>query len=145
MLLFLSVLFAGTSSAQEYYKWMDDRGVTHYGSQPPAEYIDSATKIRVDSSTPSGKAAAQSKIDKREKQLTEKAPSESTTVAQQIEKEQQEANKKNCEIYRKNITLISQNHRIREKNAEGEVVMLSEEEKQSRLKTAKDFIAEYCK
>jgi len=145
-LLFLTLLFASVAQAKDYYKWIDERGVTHYGSQPPTAYMDSATKIKVSSSTPSGKAAAQTKIDARKKKLDEKpAVDKTNTMEQQALKEQEETNKKNCEVYRKNLILIGQNHRIREKNAEGEVVMLSEEEKQSRIETANDFITEHCK
>ena len=144
-LLFLTLLFTSAAQAKNYYKWIDERGVTHYGSQPPTAYIDSAVKINVSSSTPSGKAAAQTKIDARKQKLEEKPPvDKSNSVEQQALKEQEETNKKNCEIYRKNITLIGKNHRIREKNADGVVVMLSEEEKQTRLKAANDFITEFC-
>ena len=145
-LLFFTLLFTSAVQAKSYYKWIDERGVTHYGSQPPAAYIESAIKIHVSSSTPSGKAVAQTKIDARKKKLEDKPPVDKTNaVEQQAQKEQDETNKKNCEIYRKNITLIGQNNRIREKNSEGVVVMLSEEEKQTRLKKAKDFITEFCK
>ena len=145
-LLFLTLLFTSAAQAKNYYKWVDERGVTHYGSTPPAAYMDSATKIHVSSSTPSGKATAQTKIDARQKKLSEKPVVDNTnSMEEQAQKEQEEANKKNCEVYRKNLILIGQNHRIREKNAEGVVVMLSEEEKQSRIKTAKDFITEFCK
>ena len=145
-LLFLTLLFTSAAKAKGYYKWVDERGVTHYGSQPPAAYMDSATKVNVSSSTPSGKAAAKTKIDARKKKLNEKPTVDNTnTMEQQAQKEQEETNMKNCEVYRKNLILIGQNHRIREKNADGVVVMLSEEEKQSRIKTANDFIAEHCK
>ncbi len=145
-LLFLTLLFTSAIQAKGYYKWIDERGVTHYGSQPPVAYIDSAVKINVSSSTPSGKATAQSKIDARKKKQEEKVPVEkNNSVEQQSQKEQNENNQKNCEIYRKNVALIGQNNRIREKNSEGVVVMLSEEERQSRLKKAKDFITEFCK
>ena len=144
-LLFLTLLFASAAQAKSYYKWIDERGVTHYGSQPPSAYIDSAIKINVSSSTPSGKAAAQTKINARKQKLEEKPPvDKANSVEQQAQKKRDESNKKNCEIYRKNITLIEQNNRIRETNAEGAVVMLSEEEKQARLKKAKDFITEFC-
>ncbi len=145
-LLFLTLLFTSVAQAKNYYKWVDERGVTHYGSQPPTAYIDSAIKVNVSSSTPSGKAAAQTKIDARKKKMEEKPPvDKANSVEQLAQKERDETNKKNCEIYRKNITLISQNNRIRETNSEGVVVMLSEEEKQTRLKKAKDFITEFCK
>ena len=145
-LLFLTLLFTSAVQAKAYYKWIDERGVTHYGSQPPAAYMDSATKINISSSTPSGKTTAQTKIDARKKKLSEKPTVDNTnTMEQQAQKEQEEANMRNCEVYRKILILIGQNHRIREKNADGVVVMLSEEEKQTRIKTAKDFITEFCK
>ncbi|MBV1919692.1 MAG: DUF4124 domain-containing protein [Pseudomonadales bacterium] len=145
-LLFLTLLFTSAIQAKGYYKWIDERGVTHYGSQPPVAYINSAVKINVSSSTPSGKAAAQTKIEARKKKQEEKIPAEKpNTAEQQSQKEQDKNNQKNCEVYRKNVALIGQNNRIREKNAEGVVVMLSEEERQGRLKKAKDFITEFCK
>lgn len=148
-LLFISVLFAGlTQAGQSYYKWVDDRGVTHYGSQPPAQYADIATKIKVNSTTPSGHKAAQTKLEDRSKRLADqskKASENTTPVEEQASKEEEEIRNKNCETYKRNLTIMNQSARIREKNTDGEMVMLSEDIKQERMKAAKDFIAEFCK
>lgn len=132
--------------AQEYYKWTDDRGVTHYGSQPPAEFIDRATKIKVNSSAPSGADVAESKIQERTQKLSEKAAETPSWNSQKeaAEQKQKEANIENCKIYKKNLLLMTQNNRIREKNEAGEMVILSAEAKEAKMKAAEDYIAEYC-
>ncbi|PCJ30968.1 MAG: hypothetical protein COA99_17600 [Moraxellaceae bacterium] len=147
-LLLFSTLFSGTIQAKKsFYKWVDQRGVTHYGTHPPQEFTDSATKIRVNSATPSGKAAAERKIAERAKPKESKNPAQTNMEieAEKINKENAEITNKNCKIYKQNIVAMNQSARIREKNSSGEMVMLSEEEKQARMKTAKDYIAENCK
>lgn len=148
-LLLFSVLFAGlTQAGQNYYKWVDDRGVTHYGSQPPHQYVESATKIKISSTTPSGHKAAESKREDRSKMLadkTKKVKENTAPIETQATKEEEEIRKKNCDTYKGNLAIMNQSSRIREKNEDGEMVMLSEEVKQEKMKAAKDFIAEFCK
>jgi len=143
-LLLTGLLFTGQIQAQDYYKWTDDRGVTHYGSQPPKQFINNAIRVRVDASTPSGADVAQSKINARTEQLENKTES-SNTAKEEAEKKQNEANLENCAIYKKNLLLMTQNNRIRGKNAEGEVIILSAEAKKTKMQAAESYIAEYCK
>lgn len=101
----------------------------------------------MDASTPSGADVVQSKINARTEQLENKAnKTESTNTAkEEAEKKQNEANLENCAIYKKNLLLMTQNNRIREKNAEGEMVILSAEAKKTKMQAAESYIAEYCK
>jgi hypothetical protein len=36
LLVVCGIAFAGIAAAQQVYKWVDDRGVTHYGEKPPS-------------------------------------------------------------------------------------------------------------
>ncbi|MFA5631831.1 MAG: DUF4124 domain-containing protein [Porticoccaceae bacterium] len=51
--VFIVVLAAANTHANKVYKWTDDKGTTHYSSQPPAEKPAEVLDIRSrDSATP---------------------------------------------------------------------------------------------
>jgi len=48
----LLAIFWQTASAEKVYKWVDDKGVTHYGQQPPAEKPASIEKVQIEQNKP---------------------------------------------------------------------------------------------
>ncbi|RFP14962.1 MULTISPECIES: glutaredoxin family protein [unclassified Duganella] len=52
-LLTIALLCLGTASAQ-VYKWVDDKGVTHYSDQPPPPSAPTKTKVEVKSFSTGG-------------------------------------------------------------------------------------------
>ena len=144
-LLILSLLLgSGTALAAKYYKWVDENGVTHYSAQPPAAGKGEVIKVQSGGSS-DNKEAAMKRLEERRDKLEQKKLSEKEQAAQaEAERLNKEATEKQCEQFRKNLTVMTQNSRVKLLGADGEARMLPEEERQERIKTAKEFIAQNC-
>ncbi|MDX1695740.1 MAG: DUF4124 domain-containing protein [Ketobacteraceae bacterium] len=143
-LLMLSLcLGTGSALAAKYYKWVDEDGVTHYSAQPPA--AGKGEVIKVQSGASSDKDAAMKRLEERRTKLEQNNRSEDEKAAQaEAERLNREANQKQCEQYQKNLTIMTQNPRVKLIGADGEARMLPEEERQERMKKAREFIKENC-
>lgn len=56
LLLFLASMMISASALGQVYKWVDERGVTHYGEQPPQGRKATAVPDRLASPAPGGPA-----------------------------------------------------------------------------------------
>lgn len=141
LLLCSALLLAiGPVSAAQVYKWVDDKGVTHFDAQPPVGVEASSVNTKVNqpkkaildqvapSSSKEPNEAQQKAIDAKVKQ---------DVAAQEAERQ------RFCEMQRSNLSQLMNNPRIRiEEN--GQTRRLTEEERQQRINEAKKGIAENC-
>ncbi|WP_027897728.1 DUF4124 domain-containing protein [Zestomonas thermotolerans] len=139
MILTGSLLLALSASAMasQVYKWVDEKGITHFGAQPPqgqtAEQID--TKVpQIRSVAPT--AAAGSQEDPEQKAADEK-------VRREVARQEAER-KKYCETTRNNLAQLRNNPRVRVTDENGAPRRLGEEERQQRIREAEEAIAKNC-
>lgn len=134
LLLTLSV----SAMASQVYKWVDDKGVTHFGTQPPQGQPATQINTKVPqirsvapTSTPSTDSAsdAQKAIDEKVKQ---------DVAAKEDER------KKYCEQVRTSLSQLKNNPRIRVTEENGEVRRIDENERQTRIQEAEKAIQEHC-
>lgn len=131
------------------YKWVDKDGVTHFGEKPPAPGV--GEQIKVNSAAPSsGASEAIQKLEdvrtKRLQDVQDKAAAKAATAeSDAADKARAEAIKKNCESYRANLKVLNEHGRIKETGTDGQVKMLSDEEKQKRMQDAEKYLSENCK
>lgn len=131
--------------AAKYYKWVDENGTTHYTATPPASGEGEVIKVKAGAS--SDKDAALKRLKERRAKLQQEAEARANPEVDpnaEIEKENAEITKKNCEIYRKNLKTMQENARVRSTDENGEVRVLPEEERQSRMNKAKEYIDKNC-
>jgi hypothetical protein len=136
--LFL-LLTSTTAMATRLYKWTDDKGNVYYGQTKPTDY--NAVEVNApppppadspdlnkpfaqqilgkDGDKPAGSGAASSDIDP-------------ATKASQ------------CAKARNNLSNLQNNSRVRIKNPDGSVRLLTEEEKQAKFKESQKQIDYYC-
>ena len=129
-------LSASTMAAQ-VYKWVDERGVTHFSATPPAG--QSATTVSPNITQPKAQpapAAADTGEDKEQTAIDKKVKAD---VAEQEAQRQQY-----CERARTNLAQLQNNPRLRIES-EGEVRRIDEDERQSRIEKLKTDIAENCR
>lgn len=123
------------------YKWVDEKGVTHFGEKPPSPGV--GEKIKISAPSPSSTPAPE-----KDSRSTQKAPAASAAKPSEAEtaeaKAQADIIKKNCETYAANLKVLKESARIREQASDGQVKMLTDEEKQARIQQAEQFIAEKC-
>lgn len=131
--------------AAKYYKWVDEKGVTHYTAQPPAS--GEGEVIKVKSGHSSDKEAAMKRLQERRDRLQQQAEERANPQVDQqaaADKKNAEIVKKNCEAYRKNLKVMNENSRVRMMDKNGEARVLPEEERQQKMKDAKKYLSENC-
>jgi hypothetical protein len=146
---FLGALALTAHAAQDFYKWVDDKGVTHYSQSPPdapsgkdkVQTINVRTKIPTDSAQAIAdleKKRAEAGKGKDDAAKKDKGGDAKTTA------KNKELNKENCEQWKKDLELLQNKSRIMEDNGKGEVKALSEEEIKARLEKTQKYIKDLC-
>lgn len=139
------ILAPERAMAAKYYKWVDEDGVTHYSAQPPKK--GEGEIIRVKSGQSSDKDSAMKRLEERRAKLQQDADKRNNPKSdpqEEADKRNAEINKKRCESFRKNLKIMTENSRVRMLDEKGESRVLPEEERQKKIKEAKDFIQENC-
>ena len=144
----LILLSATTSNAEdEYYTWVDGDGVANYSEHNPqgfdARFITRSQRFGYQSDEPleqeaPEQTAAPAADEERDIDV------EIATQKARIDKEIAAAKKSNCNIGKLNLAQLQNYNRIKVQDDNGQVRVLSEEEKQSRIDRAKTTISENC-
>lgn len=128
------------------YKWVDDTGQVHYGSEPgnvDAETVtirnNETTKPRA-MKTSDDEANDTATTDGEQEAQAEKKPEK----PKQPTISRKEKNRL-CKQAKSDVAAISSRGRMREINAKGEYTYLSEPQRQQRLSAAKKRISQYCR
>lgn len=139
--LTLALLLATPAIGSGIYKWTDDNGKVHYGSQRPQDA--SAERMKLDvpeyaSEQDSEEGAEDEKPgDKQKKEVKLKDGGDPAA-----------ANKERtayCANERKRLKTVEKNKTIHEKDATGKVIKLAAKERNKRLDSIKANISKYCK
>ena len=130
--------------AGKIYKWTDAEGNIHYGSEKPAD--TDAEKMKVDTSTTGVDTGAEAlddlkqQVDDEAEKIKEEGIPEQPPVPSLPMKEV----KKRCQAAKQDLATIQSRGQLRERDASGEIRYVSDEEKQRRIKAAKQQVREYC-
>lgn len=117
-------------TAKDIYRWTDDKGVIHYSYKAPDNIA--ADKIKKMDMNKQGRYV-NSSIDK------------SKTNQSQQELELERIAKKNCDIAKKNIQILTSFDNIQQKDSNGKLQTLTNEDKSQQLSLAKKQAAMFCK
>lgn len=124
------------------YKWVDEKGVTHYSEQPPAsgkgqEIQPRVTPASPPSPTPSKPASNKLKEDRPAEARESSTPREVLTMPAEKMLEQ-------CQNARQRLQQLESSPRILVKGADGEMQRASEEERQRMIEDERKRIQLYC-
>ncbi len=135
----LMLALSTSAMASQVYKWVDDKGVTHFGAQPPQG--QQATTINT--APPPPRQAASEPAPNIEEQLDPEQAAIDKKVKEDVAKQEAER-KQYCETARTNLAQLENNPRLRIEDG-GEVRRIDENERQERITELKKSIAENCK
>ncbi len=135
-LLILVLFIASNSYAAGIQKWSDEKGLIHYGDNPPAQAETEAIRVSRPPSDP-GKPLPRFSPEKTE----DKSP----TGQQKPAETSGEEAKALCEKARKDLTIIKRSTRLREKSVDGTIRYLKKEEIEERLIQTEEDIEHFCK
>jgi hypothetical protein len=147
--LLAAAIFSPVVVTAGVYKWTDENGNVHYGSQRPAD--TTAERMNIDSGKqPYADPTATEEADKAGKKPGEenkenKKPQAAAAKApekQEISKKEKQAR---CAQARKNLQTISTRGRARVKQPDGTSRHVTDQERNANLAQVKKNVARYCK
>lgn len=133
----LGLLVTNPTAAATLYKWTDKDGVTHYAEHPPTN-VTNAEKIR------SNVTPGNSPVQYQSPTAQAEAKRNQATQDESLSPEEQAAKKARCDIARKNLESLNTFVRVREKDENGEIRFLSEEEVNDRKEKFKSVLNKEC-
>ncbi len=101
------VLGISAQAAQEFYKWKDKDGVTHYSATPPKSETEDAETVRTTNLNPGGDEA-DSEADEQGEERADNSSADSKADGDQPPKDAAA-----CESARKNLDTLGSSPRIR--------------------------------
>ncbi len=128
----LMCLSGPASSAKEFYKWQDEKGVTHYSSAPPKDV--KAVKVRATNLHGEGAASD----SEEEASSDNSAANDSQSAAAEPARDPER-----CAQAQKNLKTMEENARIRIKEGD-EYRYLSVEEIEQQKSTMREIIDTEC-
>lgn len=144
LLVGLVFMAATNASAAKVYKWVDDEGNVHYGSNPPEDsnYKTLKTYKQKPSTSPANDEATPKGDDTSATQKP--APGNAPEMADR-RKEIREEMKTRCETARHNLDVMETFRNITMEDPNGERRKIGQDEKEEKIKQAKEDIKRYCK
>ena len=137
----LLLTLSTTAMASQVYKWVDDKGVTHFGANPPqGQAATSVNTVVAQPKKTAAKAATAAPTAVDSGEAEQKAID--AKVKQQVA-EQTAERKKYCESVRTNLAQLQNNPRLLTE-VNGEQVRLGEDERQAKIAETQKAIKENC-
>ena len=141
ILLLCACLVAPCALAQQMYKWVDEKGVTHYSETPPPDGTKGASKIEVKTPTPD--RAPTDNWREREAQSKERRAKQGVQDEQaRMKEESQRAN--NCRRAQRQADTMTHPGGVYRLNEKGERVFMEDQERAAKLEEARQDVARYC-
>lgn len=140
----LALSLCGAAHAQTMYKWIDEKGLTHFASEPPAD--GKAQKIEVKPQPPSSGAQPTPQrledVRKRELELREQRLGRE----KREDEARQEAgrNKVRCARAHNDLEVLQRGRRVYSMNERGERVYLEDKQRAAEIESLQRAIAANC-
>ena len=139
------ILFSSAAVlAEKIYKWTDAEGKVHYGSEKPADADAEKMKVNTDKTGVESGAAALDDLKQQVDDEAEKIKEEGIPAQPPVPSLSMKEVKKRCQAAKQDLATIQSRGQLRERDEKGEVRYVSDEEKQRRIKSAKQQVREYC-
>jgi Domain of unknown function (DUF4124) len=140
--IILIMLIVSPVSVAEMYKWVDENGETHYSQNPPVEDVQVETiapppRVNSEDANQSLSKTKEKADSLREERLTAKENKEKEKMEAQQLKEQ-------CQQLKQRLTSLQVRPRANKKDENGNLVRMTEEERQSDIEKTEKDIKDKC-
>ncbi|MCC7516705.1 MAG: DUF4124 domain-containing protein [Pseudomonadales bacterium] len=133
-----AALLSGSALAKDYFKWVDEQGVTRYAEQPPAGVQAEKVSTYGGSSTTYDPNAAVAATEEGKKEAEHKKEIEDRT--KQLEKAEQEK----CVKVGDQLKTLKERGRVRMRDKDGNERVLTPEEQAAKISELEKYITEVC-
>lgn len=148
--LLLSVL-ASSAVGATVYKWVDERGGTHYGASPPPDR--KAQEIHPTSSAPAPgatdpqhppKSWQEQEREFRQRRVEQKEDQWQKEQAEAKAKQEERARKESCIAARGNLQILKQRRPVYQVDEKGERKYLDDKERKAQIEQSQKDVERYC-
>lgn len=151
-IVLLATFSLSTHAKENFYKWVDDRGVTHYSQSPPEDNVKTKTKaetVTVSTHQPVGSDAAISNLQQNRTEAVKELGKEGVKktgakAAPDVSKAPNQYKEECARLKQEVQDLTEKGNRISVKDDKGEVRKLTEEEVTKRLDKTQRSIKALC-
>lgn len=142
VLLLAGSLASFGALSQSMYKWVDEKGVTHFSETPPADGAKGATKIEVKTTQPD-----KPPVDNwRQRDIESKQLRARQGVEEEKARQQEEAQRPRlCSNAKSRYDQLTSPKNLYRLDNKGERVFMEEKERAAELESAKADMARYCR
>ena len=139
--LFCALLLSHGAVAQSMYKWVDEKGVTHFSETPPPDGKAEAKKITV---KPIGeeKPRADNWKERDQQSRQSKAKQEVADEAQRMKDQQGRAQR--CRTAQRQVDIYRNSGTVFQLNDKGERVFLEDSQRSSELRRWEEAVRDNC-
>jgi hypothetical protein len=126
------------------YKWVDESGQTVYSETPPPKGT-AASRLKEPPPPPVDPNTAMGSLRNRAEAFEQrqgKRDEEKSEARQSAEDKKQTQEK--CDKVRQNLETLTVHTQVREKTGESEYTVLSEEQRQAKIKKMQDYLQKEC-
>ncbi|MGK7296430.1 MAG: DUF4124 domain-containing protein [Candidatus Wenzhouxiangella sp. M2_3B_020] len=142
MLLMLAAVAVEPAEARTYYKWVDDKGTTHFTAEPPNDRdydVISTTGQRL------GNRAFEPANPSSREAPPEPEPAPQLPREAELSADERERLAAQCEQARQNLQVLQTRSRIVVEEDDGTQRVAGEEDRQRLIDEAQALIREYCR
>ena len=144
-LAFAVVLLGAALScpAQTMYKWVDEKGVTHFSENPPPD-DRKAAKV-TPKVTPSGNPSAYDPHGWKAREAESKKLKVDRGLQDQSDAKAREQRSAACDRARSRIAFLQNTNRIHRDNPDGTRTFLDDAQREAEIARSREAAAEYCR
>jgi hypothetical protein len=141
---FALLLLAAAGLAQAgVYKWVDEKGVTHYSSTPH-DSSSQQVKVQPPAAPASENSSSSSNMRLWEANESMKRSREQRQQRDEMEKREREEKSRRCDAARQRLQSLQDHGRIFSRNQQGEKEYWDDATKEAEIKKAQDAIKNNC-
>jgi len=135
--LVLVLGFSAPAWGDEFYKWVDDEGVTHYSSEKPKG--EEATSVEAENPPSSSQEQALKRLrEQREQREKERQAEREKAKEEQNGEDSKAISQERCEKHRQNLQTLKSRTKVQRENPDtGEVETLTEKQQQAMIEKTK--------
>jgi len=143
----MALISIQVSHAQPFYKWVDEKGATHYTQTPPPQ--KAVKKVAVTTLVPADSTTAIKNLEAQKSKNLEAVAADEKTVENNKVKAaadaaRREKNSAACQQIKSNLALLQSGQRIRTMDVNGERSYLTEDQKAAQIRQQTTQIKNDC-
>ncbi|BFM10817.1 hypothetical protein R50072_09700 [Simiduia litorea] len=142
-IVLVGAVFSVQSDAKEFYRWVDDEGVTHYTVTAPKDRASTLIRTQIGAgSKSSSNAIPTSRVLPGDEAGS--TPKPQTAEAAKPEVQMTALDPQRCSVARANVETLNNHARIKVTGADGSIRYLSDDELNEKRAEAEAAIRESC-